>query len=265
MLLKGAVIAVCGVCLALTLSRTIWVALAVAVSRFTAMDQRAARKWVWLGLGLTVLMSLWLGIKAFDVTLDFSQARFLRAESITTLTGRVGLWEEGLRAFYRQPLLGYGYTAGALGLRSASAYSANDNANIDSTRDLGKTTLHNGYLQSLLDSGVLGTLFYLAIIAVALRRQLRRPLGTPRDRAVLFGLVYFAVANAAQNVIYSASVFDGILFFGLAIYAMSPLQASRATANAAPARRGGAHGGAGADHVGDPFRAGAPRALLPPR
>jgi hypothetical protein len=223
-LLKAAVMSVCGLCLALTLARTLWVALTIGILAVYAMDRRKSTKWLLMGSGLAVVALLWLGIKAFDVTLDVSQARFLRTESITTLTGRALLWEEGLKAFYQQPVLGYGYTAGASGLMSSSGRSATDEAGIDSTRDLGKTTLHSGYLQSLLDSGIVGTFFYLAVIAVPVVRLMRRRLAAPRDRAVFFGLVYFAVANAGQNLIYSASVFDSLLFFGLAIYAMAPLR-----------------------------------------
>jgi O-Antigen ligase len=221
-LLKATVIAVCGVCLALTQARTLWVALPTGILAVYAMDRHTGTKWLRLGFGLFVVALLWLGVKAFDVTLDVSQARFLRTESLTSLTGRALLWQEGLKAFYRQPVLGYGYTAGASGLMSSSGRAASDEAGIDSTRDLGKTTLHSGYLQSLLDSGIVGTIFYLAIIAVPLVRLARHRLATPRDRAVFFGLVFFAVANAGQNVIYSASVFDSLLFFGLAIYAMAP-------------------------------------------
>jgi hypothetical protein len=254
-ILKGAIMAVCGACLALALSRTFWVALIVAALAVYWMDRRAARKWG-LGLGLAVLVTFWLGMRAFDATLDFSHARFLRSGSITTLTGRVGLWEKGMQAFYRQPLLGYGYTAGASGLTSTPGHPSAD-ADVDSARNLGKTTLHNGYLQSMLDSGVVGTSFYLLILVVALVRLSQRPLRTPRERAVLFGLVYFAVANATQNVIYSASVFDSIMFYGLAIYAMRPVQTSRATANRAPARLDGAYGKGRAGHVGGALRAGA--------
>ena len=239
-LLKGCIMVVCGVCQALTLSRASWIALAVAVFAVYWTTLRTGKKLKATGFGLAAVIALWLGITAFDVTFDLSNARFLRAESITNLTGRVGLWEESMEAFYRRPLLGYGYTAGASGLKSASGDSTGDS--FEMTRDVGKTTLHSGYMQSLLDTGLAGTSFYLALLAVALKRLWQRPLNTARDRAVLFGIVYLAVANASQNVIYTASVFDSVMFFGLAIYAMRPQQLARPTAHTGPAYPRDSHG-----------------------
>lgn len=216
-LVKWAVVVVCGACVAMTLSRTFWIGVIVAgVATYWVYAKQSRR---WLVLLICLAIPLGYGLKVLDLGPDVSNAKYLRVETITNLTGRVSLWEQGLAAFYRSPYLGYGYTAGASGL--AESGDGNGSEDIDAGRDVGRTTLHSGYLQSLLDSGVTGTLFYLAIIAVAIIRITRRH-DSPYNRAVFFGLVFFAVSNATQNVIYSASVFDSVLFFGLAIYAMGP-------------------------------------------
>lgn len=216
--IKLIVLAVCGMCLALTLSRTFWVALALGGFTTYWVYHKLGRRWI--VVALLVSASAGLAMKSLDVSLDFSNAKFLRVETISNLTGRVLLWEQGLLAFYHSPYVGYGYTVGATGLHFSENKNGQSGENIDATRDIGRMTLHSGYLQSLLDAGAIGTLFYLAIIAVALRNMMKQA-DTPRNRAVFFGLTFLAISNISQNVIYSASVYDSVLFFGLAIFAMS--------------------------------------------
>lgn len=217
--LKLIVMAVCGVCLAMTLSRTFWVAMVVGGLSTYWFYAKDARKWILVAI--VIALPVGYGIKTLDLTPDVSNAKYLRVETITNLTGRVSLWEQGIQAFYRSPYFGYGYTAGASGLKSSAHKNGGENEeDIDANRGIGKTTLHSGYLQSLLDSGAIGTLFYIAIIAVSLINILRRQ-DSPHNRAAFYGLMFLTVSNATQNVIYSASVYDSVMFFGLAIFAMS--------------------------------------------
>lgn len=217
-LLKVAVITACGICLAMTLSRTFWIAMAVGGLATYWFYAKETRKWILVAVFIAIPIGY--GLKTFGLTMDVSQAKFLRVETITNLTGRVSLWEQGIQAFYRSPYFGYGYTAGASGLQSSPSDNGGNEDDIDANRGLGKTTLHSGYLQSLLDSGITGSLFYIGIIVVALRSMLRQ-CDTPHNRAVFYGLIFLAVSNLTQNVIYSASVYDSVMFFGLAIFAMS--------------------------------------------
>ncbi len=80
--------------------------------------------------------------------------------------------------------------------------------------------MHNGYIQSLVDSGVIGTLFYVLVVLLAIRSFYRydRKRAFPAEFA---GLIFLTVANLGEAVIYSASVFSSILFWLLAIFALS--------------------------------------------
>lgn len=193
--IKLIVLAVCGMCLALTLSRTFWVALALGGFTTYWVYHKQGRRWI--VVALLVGVSAGFAMKSLNVSLDFSNAKFLRVETISNLTGRVSLWEQGLQAFYRSPYVGYGYTVGATGLQFSENKNGQSGENIDATRDIGRMTLHSGYLQSLLDAGAIGTLFYLAIIAVALRNMMKQE-DTSRNRAVFFGLTFWRLATLAK-------------------------------------------------------------------
>src|SRR5262249_57042501 len=82
-----------------------------------------------------------------------SQKKLLRTESIGNLTGRTEVWAEALKRVAERPWLGYGFGAGGLGMT------------VDNTTRLSSPgqssasvpTPHNGHVQSLVDSGILGT------------------------------------------------------------------------------------------------------------
>ncbi len=208
------------VCLGLTLSRTFWVALVVAWAVTSWSTRPQSRKWV---LGLVFLAGLAAAaLYTFHVQVDTEAAnKIFRTGSITNLTGRVSLWEEGLDAFKRSPLIGYGFTVGSDGLDDPNQQAfGRDALSFKEARAQGRRTLHSGYLQSMLDAGVIGTFFYVLTMLMAWRRLwwLGRE---PRFAPHLFALLYLMVANLSQNVVYSASVYDSVFFWGIAVFALS--------------------------------------------
>jgi O-antigen ligase len=222
-------------CLALTQSRTFWIAALVAGVLTSWVYRCGSRKWALAGLAAGVLAVL--ASAAFDLSYEApGVGKIVRADSIANLTGRLTLWETGMRAFEKRPLLGFGFTAGSQGVDALDSGPVTGYRTPSASRDIGRTTLHSGFLQSLLDSGITGTLFYAAAMWVALLRLLGRDAGH-RHAAEFYALVYLLVANATQNVIYSASVYDSIFFWALAVFALGMPRA-----DAAPARLpGGAH------------------------
>jgi O-antigen ligase len=219
-------------CLALTQSRTFWVAALLAGVLTAWVYGRTSRKWAIAGLAAGVLAVL--ASAAFE--LDYQApgvGNIVRADSIANLTVRLTLWEAGMRAFEKRPLLGFGFTAGSQGLDELDSGSPKAHRTPGESRDVGRTTLHSGFLQSLLDSGITGTLFYAATMCAALLRLLGRDAGR-RHAAEFYALAYLLVANATQNVIYSASVYDSIFFWALAVFALGMPRAG-----AAPAPLGG--------------------------
>jgi O-antigen ligase len=230
---KMLIIVLAAVCLALTLSRTFWVALAVAWATATWLVKPRLRRWLAFiavaGAALTAVLFM------FDLTLNNAVAdRVLRADSIANLSGRVTLWEEGLSAFKRSPLIGYGFTLGSDGLDAPEGQAFSDDAlSIADARDRGKKTLHSGYLQSVLDAGLMGTVFYTLTMFVSVGR-LWRFAREPRFAPQLFAIVYLLVANLAENVVYSASVYVSIFFWGIAIFALSLPRSVRTLSSSQP-------------------------------
>jgi O-antigen ligase len=149
--------------------------------------------------------------------------------SISTLNGRTKIWRDGLSAFSGKPILGHGFTAGGEAftpgngkISTATAVSADQDSffSMDKSREIGKATLHNGVIQSLLDAGIVGTFFYIGAMVAAIRAFINRD--RKKEYPAEFScLVFLLITNIAQNVIYSAAVFDSIMFWGLAAFALS--------------------------------------------
>ena len=206
------------VCLGLTLSRTFWLAVIIAgaATWWFYCSNTAKVKAVIMGLGLgLVVLSIIMTVEISKGSIDHA----LRTKSLSTLTGRTQLWESAWDAFQDRPFLGYGYTAGAEALQRHESNLTNSQPQV-SGRQLAGTTLHNGYLQSLLDSGVIGTVFYATVIVLSIIRFVRYD--TERIFAPEFyATVFLAVANGGESIIYSASMFHGILFWAVAVLAFS--------------------------------------------
>jgi len=223
---------ICGsACLALTLTRTTWVGCFIAVFITAWLYYPRRRALVTAGasaLAFAAFCMFVLNVRPDPETVS-SVGRALRIGSISTLNGRTKIWRDGFTAFSKAPLLGHGFTAGGEAFHSddesvrlSTTISANQEtpSSLDRSRTIGKSTLHNGIIQSLLDAGIVGTFFYLTAMVAALRGFL--VCDWSRRYPAEFGcLVFLLVTNIAQNVIYSAAVFDSILFWGLVVFALS--------------------------------------------
>lgn len=212
-------------CLAMTSSRTYWVAAVAALGLTSLVYRKVRRLWVVgaTGAGLFAIATA----AAFNIQFDTKAiGKVMRVESISNLTGRVQLWERAIEAFEAQPYLGYGFTAGATGLEVETGGGTFGGPEGLSSRAMGRTTMHSGYVQSLLDSGVIGTIFYLAVIVLSIR-SLYRYDRERRFPAEFAALVFLAVANMSEAAIYSASVFSSAFFWILAVFALSLSRVNR--------------------------------------
>jgi O-antigen ligase len=119
-------------------------------------------------------------------------------------TGRLDPWLYGIQLAMERPLFGYGYRA------SESLFGAID-----------VSSVHNGYLSMLLDTGVLGLVAWIAflshVISVGFRR-LRRPFATC---AVAF-LVAYSVLGLVERYALNAGQPLSILFLASAFYMLRP-------------------------------------------
>lgn len=74
-------------------------------------------------------------------------------QQLESMSGRTGLWEIGIAMLADRPLLGHGFQAGARFSSPSYGLAAGSN-------------MHNGHMQVLVDSGVIGYLIWLAFSGV---------------------------------------------------------------------------------------------------
>lgn len=214
-------------CLTLTGARTFWIAAILAITfTYGFYGRRKLRGMLGAGyLAITVAIAIF----AFDLQVTQRQIeKVARMDSISSLSGRSKLWELSSEQFAKRLLLGYGYTMGGTALYAPEISQHRSGTYVESLRRQGvqRPSLHNGYIQALLDSGSIGAVLYLGIIGMAIYRILlndkRRQFGPE-----LYILVFLSMANLGESIIGPASVFHSILFWYAAILAMSVGRQSR--------------------------------------
>jgi len=216
---RAPVLAVGLACLALTQSRTFWVATFVASILIWWVYRPQYRKLlaaVTIAVGIMVITVELLGLSVD--TRDLSKAA--RAGSLSTLTGRLPLWETAIEDFSKRPFIGYGSTLGSYALR----YDSDNTATLVSSprregRSLSAETIHNGYFQTMLDLGVFGGFFYVMIFVIAIRRMYLRD-ELRRYGAVGYAVVFMAIANMGESIVYSAAVSHSIVFWIAVVFAL---------------------------------------------
>ncbi len=224
--LKYAGVIIGCVCLGLTLSRTFWIA-TIAALVITAWFYRLLGKKLMIAIFTMFVMAVAIG-SLFEITIGDSDTKnVLREKSLINLSGRTAVWEVALKQFYKRPLAGYGFTRGGGALEGA--VTLNQGFSYQKLAgNRGAPSLHNGYIQSLLDSGLLGFMFYIFIITFSVARLLK--LDKARCYSVEFYIiVYLAIANLAESTIMSTSVLHSTLFWILAVFSLSIRPSARLT------------------------------------
>jgi O-antigen ligase len=115
-------------------------------------------------------------------------------QELTTLTGRTAIWDYVWRSFLEQPLFGYGYGSTKLlipmGFRTIYDWTT--------------TSSHNMFLQALVSTGVVGTVFVLAALFLQFRDMVKRP-HDMTDALVIFvvisGLTEAGAIGVAPNLL----------------------------------------------------------------
>jgi O-antigen ligase len=205
-------------CLVLTGSRTFWAA--ALVSMAAAALRYVRWRWTFVPVGAVLIAGVvCIGMIADLRLTSEQQAKLLRQDSIMTFSGRTSIWTQALQRYWERPWLGYGFTAGGMvldeGGRSGSVVSAPPQS-----PSQGAATLHNGYLQALLDSGGIGASVYVLVIVSALACFLfhdRRK----QYAAEFYCLLFLAVANLGETVIFGAAVLHGVWFWYLCVLALT--------------------------------------------
>jgi len=108
-------------------------------------------------------------------------------QATENLTGRVPLWEALIEQVWQHPWLGAGF---------AAFWSPTHISELASTAVSGRASAHNGYLEELLNTGVVGLTILLAFclgtLTLALRRGRR---GDPLGWLVFLFLVFYLLLN----------------------------------------------------------------------
>jgi O-antigen ligase len=139
-------------------------------------------------LGLIILFLAWQFILPQSVIdrIDMSETDEGTDPSIQ---GRLDMWAQALENIMANPLIGSGYgSTGYLGFGSGSRETRRD--------------VHNGYLELLMESGVIGTICFLVVFYRGGMKGLRlfRTAKDPFLRGLGIGLVGMIVASLATNV-----------------------------------------------------------------
>lgn len=137
-------------------------------------------------------------------------------QQLLTMSGRTGLWEAGLRMFSDSPLFGHGFQAGARYAGVQYGIGAG-------------TNMHNGHMQVLVDSGLLGyaawILFVIpmiwAVITTLVKQHL--PIRSEVDRAHLeAALVMFVIFfRTFLGQILVAHALSTMLYWAMYLYVVT--------------------------------------------
>jgi O-antigen ligase len=109
-------------------------------------------------LGILTVAVVWIG-STTSITKNF-QRETEQGMSITTLTGRGELWAVSYKLMTERPILGYGYGVAGKVLSDARFYEKDITIWSGSVR----SSLHNGYLSTVLGVGVVAFIFWLSLL-----------------------------------------------------------------------------------------------------
>jgi O-antigen ligase len=129
------------------------------------------------------------------------------------------LWELALKKYQDSPLLGYGFTTGSDALASEMGDTLSTAFGVADRSQQKLFSLHSGYIQALLDSGILGATLYIAILGLALWRLFRYDYER-RYGAEMYCLVFFSISNLTDTIIFGAAVFYEVFYWYLSILAL---------------------------------------------
>jgi O-antigen ligase len=206
-------------CLVLSFARTFWVGWVVAAVWAVWWISKNSRLKI-LGLGIFglligLLMVSVAGVDTAHLRRGFDKA--VRMQSVGNLTGRVAMWKAALDEFGKRPFFGYGFSVGdeAFGHGARTTLAASTARTPAQKRH----TLHNGYLQALLDTGLFGVIFYLLVLAKTQTALLIR--SRERYATVLFVIVFLAASNMAETVMFTAATAHSALGWYYVVFALS--------------------------------------------
>ncbi len=203
------------ICLIMTKSRTSMVAAMIGIAVIQVLSLRGERRLV-LAVGLLLVAGIGATAMAFagmQAANDLgSMADMGRGEDMTTLTGRLPLWEILLEAISHSPWIGHGYLA----------YW--DDEQVEYLSKTLKWEIphgHNMYLDITLDAGLIGLgLFFLCLITALFSTLGTASQSERQTRVFVFGLIVCALVNGFAESLFKLPGFPFFVVLTLLVRCM---------------------------------------------
>jgi len=160
---------------------------------------------------------------AFGGSFFFYQAKIPSLERnetapITNLTGRTDFWQASIQLITEKPILGYGYGVAGKVWSDPRYHKKDRELWIGSAR----TSLHNGYLNIIIGSGIILFFVFLTVLLIPLWRLIFTEVSTYKSLA-LITILQILLLNTTETVIAGSGGFTTLVFwFFWVIAARSP-------------------------------------------
>lgn len=193
-------------CILLTKSRTSLAGMVMGLIVIQGLRARGKQRLMLIAGGLVSLsfVSLFASLLGGQFTSKLGSAAAMgRTDDVTSLTGRLPLWEELLDTAAESPIIGHGYLA----------YWTPEN--IEYLGDLFNWEIphgHNMYVDVLMDGGVIGLLLFLGMYLAGFTSILRHYSNT-RDpaAALVVGYMVFAMINGMGESFFRLCMFPNFV------------------------------------------------------
>ena len=129
-------------------------------------------------------------------------------ESIKTFTGRTDIWMAALTLAKERPLVGYGFGVGGKVFEDPRFYDPK----LEFWSGTARSSLHNGYLSSVIGLGILGALFFYFLFVFPFLRCRKEIKG--RYKAFVITVLFMCfLSNLFETVVGSPSDVDGVILW----------------------------------------------------
>ncbi len=139
---------------------------------------------------------------------DFIVRRLIGRYSVHSAGQRLVYFDDGLKLFRRSPIIGLGMGAFENGIKSVQSYYYETKY------------AHNHYFQTMLETGVLGLLLFLGLLAVSAAAVLRSG-KEHRFRPMLFAALVFMAGQALHDIVFSSYVYLPVAYGTFAAISLS--------------------------------------------
>ncbi len=128
-------------------------------------------------------------------------------DSINSLNARLMLWSAAKRAFLASPLIGYG--------PQNRMSRVNEILNLPPDKKMSFTHVHNGLLNAAVDSGILGVLSVVGLLAAPIIAARKKEPGPGRDLAIAISLLLVSsyVVTGMLGIMFGHDATDAVFIY----------------------------------------------------